>query len=147
MGYLFICLQLAELRSWPKLEGGCWSPGDPWRPRSCPEPGGGSRSHRDTWRSQSCPEPGGGSRAAGTCDGPEAAPSRKTGVVVLTWSLYVGVPSPQGTNTFQSYQTRPWAVLIAMLTPWPTITYGNRRIILHPFLFPYRRSIRIWIPD
>jgi hypothetical protein len=40
-----------------------------------------------------------GARAVGTHDGLGAAPSRKVGAIVLTWSLYVGVPGPQGTDS------------------------------------------------
>jgi hypothetical protein len=45
--------------------GGCWRPGDTWRPQSCPAPGGGCQSPGDTWCPRSCPEPRGGSRSRG----------------------------------------------------------------------------------
>jgi hypothetical protein len=44
-----------QLRSYPEIEGRCWSPGDAWRSRSRPEPRDGSRSQGDTWRPRSCP--------------------------------------------------------------------------------------------
>jgi hypothetical protein len=44
-------------------------------------------------------------RAVGTCGSPRAAPNLEVGAVVLTRSLYVGVPGPQGTDS------GPWAHL------------------------------------
>jgi hypothetical protein len=38
-------------------------------------------------------------RAAGTPGGLGAALSREAGAIVLTWSLYAGVPGPQGTDS------------------------------------------------
>jgi hypothetical protein len=54
------------------LGGGCWSPGDMWRPRSCPASGGGSRSHGDTWHPRSCPAPGGGCLSPGNTWRPQS---------------------------------------------------------------------------
>jgi hypothetical protein len=69
-----------------------------WRgvPGAVPSCGG-------TWRPRSCPEPGAEARAVGTPAGLGAALSREAGAVFLTWSLYVGVPGPQGTDS------GPWA--------------------------------------
>jgi hypothetical protein len=101
-----------------------------WWPRSCPEPlghvvapelpraarahggPGAVPSHGGTWRPRSCPESGAGARAAGTPGGLGAALSREAGAIVLTWSLYAGVPGPQGTDNQYASALRDAAELV-----------------------------------
>jgi hypothetical protein len=64
---------------------------------------GATLSHEGTWRPRSWPEPGAGARVTGTHGGLGAALSREEGAIVLTWSLYEGVPGPQATDS------GPWA--------------------------------------
>jgi hypothetical protein len=67
-----------------------------WQPRCYPEP----RGHV---AAPELPRAGSGSRVTGTHGGLGAALSREEGAIVLTWSLYEGVPGPQGTDS------GPWA--------------------------------------
>jgi hypothetical protein len=74
---------------------------EPWGHVAAPElprVRSGSPSHDDTWRPRSCPELGAGARDAGTHGGLRATLSREAGAIVLTRSLCVGVPGPQGTD-------------------------------------------------
>jgi hypothetical protein len=89
--------------------------------RSCPKPGGGRQSSgtRGAPGAALCREAGAGAQA--THDAPGAALSQEVGVgavgtrgvpgaaltFVLTWSLYAGVPDPQGIDSMNSMHKNP----------------------------------------